>query len=125
MWELLTGGAYVIHAAWLASVLVIVLDGLLALGGHPDALWRRVVRALWAELKLWYLPAVAVRHVTMLHGDMPPLFQAGLLLLDLLYWRLFRDVGDDDRWKRRRAKTAAAVRRVGARLTLTPAPGGA
>lgn len=47
------------------------------------------------------------------------------LAVQLFVWRSLRDVDDDDRWKRRRRKATEAVKRVGARLIITPTTQGA
>jgi hypothetical protein len=45
--------------------------------------------------------------------------------INFLVWRAFRDVDDDDRWKRRRRKATESIKRIGARLIITPTTQGA
>jgi hypothetical protein len=88
---------------------------------NMDTLFWVLVRLVFTELRPLYLPAVII----IIARDAQ---QHRLLgwdsLLDacwLVDWWLFKDEGDD-RWKRRRAKLVAAIRRRGARLVVVPAP---
>jgi len=79
--------------------------------------------AIWAELRPFYLPAVGVVITRLvLAGEMRGwniFFEA----CALANWWFFKDVDDDDRWKRRKAKLVAMVQRQGSRLVVVPGGG--
>ena len=84
------------------------------------------VRWCWAELRPCYLPANAVFAVAGFLISPWSLGGAAITVaLGLLLWRLVKDIDDDDRWKRRKAKLAAMVARKGARLVVVPVSAGA
>jgi len=81
----------------------------------------RLIRGLWAELRPFYLPAVAVlitNHV--MAGEMIG-WNTFAHTCQIANWFFFKDVDDDDRWKRRKAKLAEKIERRGGRLVVIPA----
>lgn len=82
----------------------------------------RTMRTLWAELRPLFLPACFL-HTFLGRGE---LFIPGhwwdLLMESLNYalWFLYKDVIDDDRWRRRREKLSESVQRRGAKLVVVP-----
>jgi uncharacterized membrane protein len=82
----------------------------------------RIVRAVFHELKPFYIPAAVVVLLadTMLHrGLLSRLITLAAMVANWFFYRNLDD--DDDRWKRRKAKLAEQVRQVGSRLTVAPA----
>lgn len=112
-WTLVVNVAGLVTAAWSLSGLAVKN------WGSRDLI---IARTIWAELKPFYLPAVAVllfRDIA--SGDIfgwPALY-------DVCYianWFFFRNADDDDRWKRRRDKVAGKVKALASgRLTVVPA----
>lgn len=92
-------------------------------GVDRDAPARRCCRAIWAELKPFYLTATAViiaRHV--MTGEMVG-WNALWDACRIYNWFQFKDIDDDDRWKRRKAKLVEKVAQRGGRLVVVPAGG--
>lgn len=106
--------------AWANSVIVIYS------ARHEGLEPARWARWCWAELRPFYLPANAVFAIS---GFLiSPWTLGGSVIatgLGLMVWHLGKDVDDDDRWKRRKAKLAAKVFRKGARLVVVPVTAGA
>jgi hypothetical protein len=105
---------------WAISVIVIYT------ARHEGVEPARWARWCWAELRPSYLPANAVFAIT---GFLisPWTLGANVIAigLGLLVWHLGKDLDDDERWKRRKAKLAAKVSRKGARLVVVPVTAGA
>lgn len=86
----------------------------------------RLVRWCWAELRPFYLPANAAFAIAdYLINPASIAASAMSVALGLLLWRYTKDIDDDDRWKRRKAKLADMVARKGARLVVVPVSAGA
>lgn len=83
----------------------------------------RAMRALFAELKPFYLPAVFALYLTRAIQDGFSTWRVIAFLLNVLCWYLYRNEDDDDRWKRRRKKATEAVKALGGRLVVVPAGG--
>lgn len=85
-----------------------------------------VVTRVWSGFRPLYLPAVGTNVACSLADGDEPAGTAIMLVVHLLAWWVYKDLGDhDDRWKRRQEKLAARVAQVGGRLTVVPATGGA
>lgn len=91
-----------------------------AFAGRPNA--RAAMGEILNMFRPFYLPAVAVYWGINMPGDKGiNLWIDGFCLgVDLLIWVWYRNLGDDDRWKRRKRKAVEAIRRVGARLVVQP-----
>lgn len=121
VWTLLIGetlGALVFYAFVISSWLIAGTGG------------RDFFRNVYHECKPFYWPAVIV----MIAGDVYPHSFITYVLnwvhwLNLvtfwIAWIACKDVDDDDRWKRRRRKLAEAVKSIGSKLVVVPAPAGA
>jgi hypothetical protein len=81
----------------------------------------RWARWCWAELRPSYLPAIAAYAIAAFLIS-PWTLGANVIAigLGLLVWHLGKDIDDDERWKRRKAKLAAKVSRKRARLVVVP-----
>jgi hypothetical protein len=114
-WDLVVNTASTLAAAW-----TIAGFALRYFGGAGRDLW--VFRGIWAELKPFYLPAVAVLLVDHIATGQIYGWQ---VLFDVCYvanWFFFRNADDDDRWKRRKDKVAGKVKALASgRLTVVPA----
>lgn len=103
--------------AWILSAIFIGIRR--GRGGEPPE-WLRSV--FW-NLRPFYLLSTAAFWIY-------PIVTAVMGWLDWfavaatpLIWIWFKDIdGDDDRWKRRRAKARAAIQRLGDRLVIVPTP---
>lgn len=51
----------------------------------------------------------------------PSVWQLFIVLLQLLFWWLNRNAGDDDRWNRTKKRLSERVQEVGGRLVVVPA----
>jgi hypothetical protein len=92
-----------------------------ALGRQP----HRFLFRIWWELRPFYLPAAAIRcgiGMVLADGWVKGLYPI-VFLVDLVIWRINKNLGDDDDdpWKRRRKKLAEKVEAVGGKLTVVPA----
>lgn len=103
--------------AWIFAGLLLVLGPLIGVGGG------RLVKGLFHELRPLYLPAVLIAFAAdSVLGHPSMAWRAFNLVMNILNWFLYKDKGgDDDRWKRRKAKLGEKVTRVGSRLTVVPA----
>jgi hypothetical protein len=87
-------------------------------GRYPRLL--QISRTIWAELRPFYLPMVCcliAKHVmegVMLDYSLSHAFQ-------LLNWFAFKDIDNDDRWKRRKKKLTEKVKERAGRLVVVPA----
>jgi len=81
-----------------------------------------IQRWLWAELRPFYLPAVFIGIARdVLSGDIIG-WSALWDGFALLNWWIYKDIDDDDRWKRRKAKVTGKVKALASgRLTVVPA----
>lgn len=109
---------------WSIASAVLFFGRLMGFGGHPVLMGAL---RLWAELRPFYLPAVVVAiGGYVLAGEMLGwnTFYSACYIVN---WFAYKDIDDedDDRWKRRKKKVLDAVARVGARLVVVPAGGGA
>lgn len=115
--NVIVGLAGVVVSVWALSAL-----GLSWFGRH-DLPPVRICRFLWAELRPVYLPGVAIliaQHV--MAGEMLG-WNSLLHACQIFNWFAFKDIDDDDRWKRRKAKLVERIERRGARLVVVPAGG--
>lgn len=79
------------------------------------------VRAVYHELRPFYLPLVLVGNVAwVISRGSSGMAVYGQVALDVLLWFLYRNVVDDDRWKRRGKRLTERVARVGDRLDVVP-----
>lgn len=108
----------IVYVAWILSS--IALSGAKVVGHEP----RDMFRTIYHELKPFYWAAVLALNMDDVtkHGIIVYLLNwthylswAGFIYI----WVAFRNLDDDDRWKRRRKKLAEAVKRVGDRLVVT------
>jgi len=87
----------------------------------PDSFYIKPARWLWAELRPFYLPAVILRiGLLVMSGEMLG-YNTLYMAAALANWFLYKDVDDDDRWKRRKAKLVEKIQRQGAHLVVVPA----
>jgi hypothetical protein len=86
---------------------------------------NRITRAVFWELRPFYLPAVVVGYVLDSVADGHPVGALRIIFFAVnvanWWWYKDADTDDDDRWKRRRRKVAEKVERVGGRLAVVPA----
>jgi hypothetical protein len=104
-------------AFWCWSAVILNVLSMLKRGGS------RLAPFVFHELRPFYLPAVAAQFAADTLLSNPSLgWRVLLAALNLLNWFLLKDAGgDDDRWKRRKAKLAEKVSQVGGRLVVEPA----
>lgn len=85
-----------------------------------DRKWLQGARAIWAELKPFYLPAYGYWLITnVLQGQVLGV-RLITLVCGLLNWYFYRNLDDDDRWKRRKARAVEKIKRMGGRLVAVP-----
>ncbi len=119
--ELVAILAAIIRLNWLFAGMV--LTTMKAMGANPDNPWRKSNRTIWAELRPFYLPAVAVYiGKIVFEGEMSG-WNIFFAAAALACWWIYKDVDEDDRWKRRRAKLVEKLERRGSRLVAVPAGG--
>lgn len=87
-----------------------------------DGLAFRFARAVFWELRPFFLPAVLIKAaltIVALKFDWVDAFTLGC---NLLNWWILKDPkdDDDDRWKRRREKAQSVVQVAGTRLVVAP-----
>lgn len=105
-------------ATW--TIAAVALDFMRTFGVDRDAPGRRFARAIWAELRPFYLLAATIviaGHV--MAGEMMgwnALFDA----MKIWVWFQLKDVDEDDRWKRRKRKLAEKIGQRGGRLVVIP-----
>lgn len=83
----------------------------------------KLVRAVFHEVRPFFLPAVVVSFTIDTVTNDSALWLRGLTLgLNIFNWFMFKDQGgDDDRWKRRKAKLVEKVTAVDGRVVVAPA----
>ena len=119
----ITSIADLVVASWCVAGLVLSLSKFVGIAG--DRAGVRLARWVWAELRPLYLPAVAVIIAGyVMTGEMLG-WHTFFSACSILNWFFYKDIDDDDRWKRRKAKLLARVTRRGGRLVAVPASGGA
>lgn len=90
---------------------------------QPDSRITLFYRTIWAELRPFYLPAAAVWIVDRaVHGEVKG-WGAFVVGCTIANWFFFKDLDDDDRWKRRKAKAVEKLERRGSRLVAVPVEG--
>jgi hypothetical protein len=111
--------------AWMIAGMVLLLNKPF----HPgETVLTTVARTIWAEGRPFYLPAVVADAVLDAVEATTLLGQASAivgLVVGMFCWYVFKDIDDDDRWRRRKRKVANRVAQVGARLQVAPAGAGA
>ena len=114
MLDLLELATVLIVCAWSLASCAMSIIQILRPADIPQALCF-----IHNELKPFYLPALAVSTVLgCLDGfSWNTAVHAGFGVLN---WFLFKDLDDDDRWKRRKKKLAEKVSRSGSRLVVQP-----
>jgi hypothetical protein len=77
-------------------------------------------RAVFHELKPFYLPAVVVAYITgcLYAGDVIDGRRIGVFAIQLFSWWGYKGEDDDDRWKRRAKKVADRVKVTGGKLAV-------
>ena len=117
------------NTCWLVRTVFLFVVGMLGGLQFPRGDHRRrwLNRLAW-ELKPFYLPALGVNlWCRLAFYDTPMHWLEWILqamgLVTYLFAKHFLD--DDDRWKRRAKKARDAIKRVGSRLVVVPAPVGA
>lgn len=120
-WRLLEVLAYAAQNCWCMSGCIITIDNMC---GHRLAeRGRAIARSLYLEIKPFYLYLIPLQYLLIaLRRDVDVLDAVGAVL-SVWNWLLFKDLDDDDRWKRRREKLRAKVEVVGGRLVVAPATG--
>ena len=108
-----------IRLHWVVAGMVLLFTK----GADPDSPWRRPWRWAWAELRPFYLPAVAVYIGEMVFNGEMSGWNIFLAAAALACWWIYKDVDEDGRWKRRRAKLVEKLERRGSRLVAVPAGG--
>lgn len=89
--------------------------------GHHHKKPISMALRVWAELRPFYLPAVVFYMGDLvLKGEMRG-WNIAFAFCALLNWYLLKDVGDDDRWKRRKKKAVEKIKQIGSRLVVAPA----
>lgn len=105
---------------WIVNGVILMMGN-----GHQRPEWVAVNRWIWAELRLFYLPAVAIVIGSLvLRGEVLG-WNTLVIFCDLMNWFMLKNLDDDDRWKRRRKKLSEKVARVGGRLVAVPVKAGA
>lgn len=113
--------ATMIHVQWLGTAVILVIWR-----HRSDEPLFQAARVVWAELRPFYLPTLVFRYAYVFGDPFWPLpVHLLLLAMDIWLWFLYRNAGNDDRWKRRRAKLTEVVTRAGSRLRTAPSMGGA
>jgi hypothetical protein len=115
------GMTVVLAVAWLIAVAWAYSGLLLGLGVRRIQL----IRTIWAELRPFYLPAIAV-----LIGQR---FADGHIwgwamvnnAAAILNWFFFKDIDKDDRWRRRGRKVLEKITATDRGLVVVPASDGA
>lgn len=107
------------------SVSGVILSITKSFGVRRDHPALRTWRWTWAELRPFYLSAVAVKiGLLVVSGEMLG-WNTFFSACYVLNWFYFKDIDEDDRWKRRKAKLLEKVTRKGGRLVAAPVNGGA
>lgn len=90
---------------------------------RPDAsgIMMKIIWVGYHELKSFYLPAVVTNAVTdiILRPHVFIVWRVVGIGAQVLVWYMWRNMDDDDRWKRRGKKIADIVKRAGSRLIVT------
>lgn len=109
-----------IRTVWLWAGMVIVLNKMFM--RLPEKLLR-AVRHYYHEVRPFYLFLLLFDVVitALFQPSVPVWLNALSLLVGLFCWRIYRDIDDDDRWKRRKKKLADKVKAIGTRLVVVPA----
>lgn len=109
--------AQYVQAVWTISGLFIYICKVFGNIEHP---WMQGQRWLFAELRPFYLPCTFF-HITYL-AMTEPMWGWNIVntFFQLLNWFLYKDVDDDDRWKKRKAKLVEKITRIGSRLVVAP-----
>lgn len=98
--------------AWITAAATLTLTTLFG----TDA--PELARAIFHELRPFYLVAVVASFVLEQEHNGWSWFT---LVMSLVNWLFFKDIDDDDRWKRRRQRLADQVAVLDGRLTVVPA----
>lgn len=101
--------ATMIYGAWLLSALA------LATGYKTDR-----IRSVYHELKPFYWPLVVLMYLPdLVHRELTfsTIWGVGWAIVG---WFAFRNVDDDDRWRRRHRKLKSRIKQLGGRLTVVP-----
>lgn len=88
--------------------------------GRHDRKPLNYILRVWAELRPFYLPAVVVHIAEVTFAGEMRGWNVFFAACNVLNWYLFKDVGDDDRWKRRTKKAVEKIKQVGSRLVVVP-----
>jgi hypothetical protein len=95
---------------WCLSGLILLIGRFVARVRRGEPRVDRLVLAIWAELRPFYSTCAVLAVVgRYLGGDYDLGATVARAVILTVGWYLFRNVGDDDRWKRRRAKARQAV----------------
>jgi len=119
--------AIIVYYVWLLSAIAISIA---RQDLHVEP--KEIFRTMFHETRPFYWPAVIVVDLeAIINGDGGPAaywtdwLHYLWLGCQVLNWYWFKNIDDDDRWKRRRAKALEAIKSVGARLIVVPVPQGA
>lgn len=113
-WMLLL--AVCVHTVWVYTGIIILVSVHIVKIRIPSA-----IRWLFHELKPFYLPAVGVEIIdSALHGEVHG-WNIIWLTIAIATWWFYKDLDEDDRWKKRRKKLSEKISRVGSKLVVVPA----
>lgn len=110
-----------VRMVWLLSAAMI--DFARLFGADLDHRAFRPLRWLFAELRPFYLPAVAIYIADLVISGTVLGWNTLNIFFALVSWWIYKDVDKDDRWKRRKKKLAEKIERRGARLVAVPVGG--
>lgn len=110
----------VVGAACLAGVFAWQMSAVLLKQGMKNDFFR----ALFHEIKPFYLPMIPIGYVSMVMTPGSLGFPYGTLVwagVAVMNWFFLRDADDDDdRWKRRKRRATEIISRAGSRLVAVP-----
>lgn len=116
---------FLVYMAWTFSAVCILSSREL----HREP--KEIFQTIFWEMRPFYWPSVVALWMLGIVPD-PVAWAAdwinwAYIPAFYLTWRWLKDVDDDDddRWKRRRRRAAEAVKSIGSRLVVVPAPAGA
>lgn len=77
-------------------------------------------RTIFHELKPFYLPGIILGYIIGSMYENRNGWDIVVLIVNVFYYWVYKDVDKDDRWKRRKEKLAEVVKQVGNRLEVVP-----
>lgn len=105
-----------VHIAWTYSGIIIFICKQIAIWSPPP-----VVRWVFHETRPFYLPAVGIETIHTALTEKILGWNVLWISVAIAAWWIYKDLDEDDRWKRRRKKVSEKVSRIGSRLIVVPA----